>query len=199
MNNLSTEIVALSEIASCIALDDFRQLERKIKMYKINNFAPLKIYECILQSYLFCGFPAAIESLKIFRKYFKEFTITGIKYNIPEFRQKGINNCKLIYKKNYKKLIENMSMYSPDLKKWMIIEGYGKVLGRKGLSLLEREFINVTILCTRYYENQLHSHLKGCLYLGASKEDLKYLLNKIRVYGNKHNVNKGLILISRIA
>ncbi|MBK8550928.1 MAG: hypothetical protein IPL53_07665 [Ignavibacteria bacterium] len=198
MNKLSNDIISLAEIASSIAMDDLQHVEKKIKKYKINKYSPLKLYEGILQSYLFCGFPAAIESLKIFRKYFKEFNITGTKYNVTEFRQKGNFNCKLIYKKNYKKLIENMNSFSPDLKNWMIIEGYGKVMGRKGLSLLEREFMNISILCTKYYENQLHSHLKGCLYLGASKDDLNYLFNRIRVSKNKLNINKGINLMSRI-
>ncbi len=64
-----------------------------------------------------------------------------------------------------------MNSLSPDLKEWMMIEGYGKFLDRKGLNLLEREFINVSILVHRYIAKiNLHSHLKGCIYLGALKK-----------------------------
>jgi 4-carboxymuconolactone decarboxylase len=169
-----------------------------VKIYKSNEYSPTKLYEGILQSYLFCGFPAVIESFKIFRKYYKQFEINKTKYNVSDFRTKGKSNCKLIYKKNYKKLIENMNSYSLDLKEWMIIEGYGKVLGRKGLTLLEREYINVTILCTRYYENQLHSHLKGCMNLGASRNNLVVLLNNLQDQVKSANIKKGITIIDKL-
>lgn len=179
MKNISKEILSLAEIASSIASDNLYLTDFKIKTFKSKNFSSIKLYETILQSYLFCGFPAAIESLRIFRDYYPDFKFQKSRYDLNKFKIDGKNNCKLIYKKNYKKLIENMKNFSPDLKDWMIIEGYGKVLGRKGLSLLEREYINVSILITRLYLNQLHSHLKGCIHLGSDKELLTELLSAI--------------------
>lgn len=179
MNNISKEVLCLTSIASSIASDDLNRTDYLVEDYAKNGFSPDKLYETILQSYLFCGFPAAIESLRIFRSHFKHLNIKGSKYDINRFKTAGKVNCKLIYKKNYKKLIDNMKYLSPDLKDWMIIEGYGKVLGRKGLSLLERELINVSVLCTRFYKNQLHSHLKGCIHLGATKDLLSKLLHSL--------------------
>jgi alkylhydroperoxidase/carboxymuconolactone decarboxylase family protein YurZ len=179
MKNISKEVLSLAEIASSIASDNLNLTESKMETFKSKNFSSLKLYETILQSYLFCGFPAAIESLRIFRNYYPDFKFPKSRCDLNKFKAEGKHNCKLIYKKNYKKLIENMKYFSPDLKDWMIIEGYGKVLGRKGLSLLEREYINVSILMTRLYLNQLHSHLKGCIHLGANKELLSELLSAI--------------------
>lgn len=198
MKNISKEIISLIEISSFIASDDLISTNIKIREYKLNNFSGLKLYEAIIQSYLFCGFPAAIESLRIFRNHFKDFNIKKSNYDLKKFKAEGKINCKLIYKKNYKKLIENMNHFSPDLKEWMIIEGYGKVLGRKGLSLIDREFINVSILCTRLYLNQLHSHMKGCIHLGADKEKLTELLNAIRDNLAEKNVKSIRELINKI-
>lgn len=196
--NLPKEILILTEVSAAIASDDFILIENKIKKYKKNLMPAIKLYECILQSYLFCGFPAAIESLKIFKKYFSDFVLPKSNYNLAKFRNSGKINCKLIYKKNYKKLIENMNYFSPDLKEWMIIEGYGKVLNRKRLSLLEREYVNVSILCTRLYVNQLHSHMKGCIHLGANIDDLTELLMTIKNKINEDNFNKALQLIEKL-
>ena len=91
-----------------------------------------------------------------------------------------------------------MNLFSPDLREWMIIEGYGKVLGRNGLSLIEREFINVSILCTRLYLNQLHSHMKGCIHLGANKNSLSELLNAISENLPEKNVAVARELISKL-
>lgn len=198
MSKFSVNIRALTKIASSIAADDPVQTENEIKKYKLCSYSPLKLYEAILQSYLFCGFPAAIESLKIFRNHYTGFSKSKFIYNVKSFKAKGKINCKLIYKKNYKKLIENMNYFSHDLKEWMIIEGYGKVMGRKGLTLLEREFINVSILCTRLYYNQLHSHIKGCLHLGASKEDINELLNSIKENVGRSNIDSAKELLGKL-
>ncbi|MEO8665634.1 MAG: carboxymuconolactone decarboxylase family protein [Ignavibacteria bacterium] len=198
MYTLTKEILLLTEIAACIASDNFKLLQSKSNNYKKQGYDPLKLYELILQSYLFCGFPAAIESLKIFRKHFNDLEIQKYNHNVIEFRSSGIVNCKLIYKKNYKKLIENMNSLGPDLKEWMLIEGYGKVLGRPNLSLKDRELVNVAILCTHYYESQLHSHMRGCLNLGIDKKVIKKMLGNLKSISDMKNINKAMKLLDKI-
>ncbi|MFZ1320121.1 MAG: carboxymuconolactone decarboxylase family protein [Ignavibacteria bacterium] len=202
MNNIYNinEVIILSKLASLIAADDLKGTEKfVIRIKKSNNIEPEKIYETILQAHLFCGFPAAIESLKIFNTHFSDYKPKISKYNTSLFRILGIRNCKLIYKNNFKKLISNITELSLDLKDWMLTDGYGKVMGRKGLNLSEREFINVSVLCTRYYENQLHSHIKGCINLGCNPEDIKNMLSGLTESAGKLNVNKALKLLKTIS
>ena len=59
---------------------------------------------------------------------------------------RGIKNCKKIYGDKFDKLISNIKNFSPEMAEWLIVEGYGKVLGRKGLTLKEREVCIVSIL-----------------------------------------------------
>ena len=49
----------------------------------------------------------------------------------------------------------------------MVQEGYGKVLGRSGLSLVERELCIVALLAVLDVPKQLYSHLRGALNVGA--------------------------------
>ncbi len=199
MNCLTKEITMLSQIGASLAAGNFTLLESKIIAYKVNKFTELKLYECILQCYLFCGFPSAIESMRIFKKHYTKFKRKKSEYNYSKFKAAGSINCKLIYKKNYKKLIENINSYSPDLREWMIVEGYGKVFNRSGLSLIEREMINVAVLCIRYFENQLHSHMKGCINLGTSREDLKKLLSNIKSIAGIDNYKKANNLLDKLS
>lgn len=194
-----SETAILSELASAIATDRSENAENVVQKLKKSKIKADKIYETILHSYLFCGFPAVIETLKIFKIYFPEFKSDYQGYDILKYNSAGIDNCKLVYKNNFKKLIANMIYLSPEMKEWMIIEGYGKVMGRKGLSLREREFINLSILSTKYYENQLHSHIKGCLNLGASKSDILAVLKKIKKFTGTKNFTKSLKLLNHIA
>ncbi|HRB00115.1 MAG TPA: carboxymuconolactone decarboxylase family protein [Ignavibacteria bacterium] len=201
MNNIYNidEVIILSKLASFIAADDLKGTEKLIiRTKKLNKIEPEKIYETILQAHLFCGFPAAIESLKIFNEHFSDYKPKISKYNTSLFSIIGIRNCKLIYNNNFKKLISNITELSPDLKEWMLTDGYGKVMGRKGLNLSEREFINVSVLCTRYYENQLHSHIKGCINLGCDPLDIKNILSELTQTAGKQNVIKALKLLKSI-
>ncbi|MEO8446338.1 MAG: carboxymuconolactone decarboxylase family protein [bacterium] len=136
--------------------------------------------------------------MKIFTEVYPNFKKSRSAYDLRKFNLSGKRNCKLIYKNNYKKLIENMSLYSPDLKVWILTEGYGKVMDRKGLSLIDREYVNVTILCVNYYPEQLHSHLKGCLNLGATKIEIETLIHSIRRFMKPTNMNNTIKLLKRI-
>lgn len=198
MNYLNRNLLFLAKLCANIALDDLAKVQKVIKILNNNSTNPEKIYEAILQCYLFCGFPAVIETLIIFKKHFPSFSKKKTAYNVTSFKKKGIVNCKLVYKNNFKKLIENISSYSPDLKDWMIIEGYGKVLGRSGLSILEREFLNVAILASRFYGSQLNSHLRGCMHLGATKEELNSFLNKLTKTSGEKNIESAINLLKKI-
>ncbi|MBK8983284.1 MAG: carboxymuconolactone decarboxylase family protein [Ignavibacteria bacterium] len=193
-----TEVILMSKLASYIALDNLNGAEKIIQNAKKLKVEPGKIYEAILQSHLFCGFPAAIESLKIFSNHFTYFMPKIQNYDTGLFKVLGNHNCKLIYKNNFKKLLSNITKLSPDLKNWMITDGYGKVMGRKGLNLLEREFINISVLCTRYYENQLHSHLRGCLNLGCDPIFVKRILEELTETAGKMNIKKAQKLLKTI-
>ena len=190
----TAEIKGISRLAGAIASDDLKKVRQEIENC-IGTAKLEKTYEAILQSYLFCGFPAVIETLRIFNElsggYFKEKE----EFDSENFEARGVKNCRSIYKSNYDKLISNMEKFSPDLKQWMIIEGYGKVMGRAGLNLLEREFVNVAVLCTRYYENQLYSHLKGCINNGAGKEEIEEVLGCLVGIAKARNIERACELL----
>jgi alkylhydroperoxidase/carboxymuconolactone decarboxylase family protein YurZ len=194
-----SEILAITIIVSCIAAKKFRYLESVLNYVKLKKSIKVtKIFECILQVYLFCGFPATIESLKIFHNIFITYSSSEDKRKFDEFIEKGQKICKLIYRNNYEKLMINFIKLSPDLKNWMIIEGYGKVMGRKGLTVNERELINVAVLCTNYYEHQLYSHIKGAINTGSDINDVKRIINSTQLFNTKTNVRKALKVLNLI-
>ncbi len=193
----TTEIKGISRLASAIASDDLRKVKHEIEAC-LNSFDPEKTYETILQSYLFCGFPAVIESLRIFNELSKGFKKVSEEYDTVKFLNRGEKNCRAIYRTNFDKLLLNMEILSPDLKQWMIIEGYGKVMGRSGLNLLEREFVNVSILCTRYYENQLYAHIKGCINNGAADSEVEEVIKYLEGIASHRNIEKSIEVLYSI-
>lgn len=192
----NTEIMFLCELVSCVASKKTGNLDRILQKLNKNKVSPVKIYESVLQTYLFCGFPAAIVGIQAFSKHFK-ISISKESYNLKKFRERGKLNCKKVYQANYHKLVRNFDNMSPDLAEWMIIEGYGKVLGRENFSLRERELLNVAILCTNYYEHQLFSHLKGALNTGSSFEVVEKVISGTRNFNSARNIANALKLLKK--
>lgn len=58
----------------------------------------------------------------------------------------------------------------------MVVEGYGKVLGRPGLSLAVRELCVVALLVHQDAGPQLYAHLRGALNAGASELEVESAL-----------------------
>lgn len=128
-----------------------------------------KIYETILQSYLFYGFPSALEGVRVFYEVLCSHNSTlEVSEDIPftHWKNRGEKICEQVYKNHYSSLIHHLSQMSPELTDWMILEGYGKVLGRSVLPLETREFLNVAMLSQTTFVRQLHSHLHGALNTG---------------------------------
>ncbi len=193
---MSPDLLVLSRIASCCSSKQFKELDNLLKENITVN--PTRIYEVLLQLYLFNGFPATIESLKVFKSHFPEYKTINEQYNVKLFEKRGIINCKSVYTNNYDKLQQNIDNLSPDLAEWMIIEGYGKVMGRPELSMQERELINVAMLCTNFSEHQLYSHIKGSLNTGSDKEIVSEVIKSTVDYNGQSNIEKALEMLQTV-
>ena len=66
-----------------------------------------------------------------------------------------------------------MARFHPDLARWILEDGYGKVLSRPILSLRERELIVVAVLAALDLPLQLESHVRGALRVGATKRQVE--------------------------
>lgn len=144
-----------------------------------------KIYETLLQTYLFAGFPSALNSLKIFNEIFplpkKKNKI--LSYN--ELIVRGEKTCKKIYGNKFEKLINNVNSFSPELAGWLIIEGYGKVLSRRRLSLKERELSIIAVLTVLKFDDQLFSHINGAFRLGVKEKSIRKIFDILNIFKNK--------------
>jgi XTP/dITP diphosphohydrolase len=136
-----------------------------------------RLYEVLLQSYLFAGFPVALESLSVLDEVMKERYPEhrwddGEVLDVEVFRQRGEDLCRQIYGSVYDRMMEKLEGITPDLSEWMVVEGYGKTLSRPHLSTIERELCIVAQLAVLQRERQLVSHVRGALNVGAGIEEL---------------------------
>ena len=185
------ELIAF--ICASAALRKYNILKLLLAEAKQRKIKRMQIYESLLQNYLFTGYPNALNALKIFAQiYPAKKTDTYEDWDLIKYRERGIKNCRKIYGDKFEKLISNIKEFSPDLSDWLVLEGYGKVLGRKNLSLKQRELNIISVLSVQKFEPQLFSHINGAFRLNAGKkqvesviENLVYLGNSYRKFGLK--------------
>ena len=128
--------------------------------------------EVILQSYLFAGFPRALNAARMWR------AASGVRApssddlaeskHVGEWERDGEETCAIVYGAAYDMLRRNIRELHPALDTWMITDGYGKVLSRPALDLKRRELCIVAACAAAGQQRQLHSHLHGALNSGAS-------------------------------
>lgn len=160
------------------------------------------VEEVILQSYLFAGFPRALNAAREWRR------VSGVaapaadedalEASSAAWRAAGEATCAKVYGDFYDPLRRNIRQLHPALDAWMIVEGYGKVLSRPALDLLRREFCIVAACLAAGQDRQLHAHLHGALNVGATSDDLREVLTSLVGLVPDEAVARGHHLLSRV-
>jgi 4-carboxymuconolactone decarboxylase len=144
---------------------------------------PEWVEEVILQSYLFAGFPRALNAAREWRRISGRAapaTDEGEDFgNAARWRADGETTCATVYGPFYERLRHNIRSLHPALDAWMIVDGYGKVLSRPALDLRRRELCVVAACALARQDRQLHSHLHGALHAGASPAEVQDAINSI--------------------
>jgi len=186
----STRLLSILSAAIAVCSEDLT--ETILLFLKKDGFNRDAIYETVLQSYLFLGFPRMIEGAIVFNKVFGDFEegnkIEKISSDEAElWFSNGIKLCQQVYGTNYEILKNRFENISPEIFRWMVIEGYGKVLSRPKMTHIERELAEVAALIVDGRERQLLSHIMGSLNVGAKMELIKEVNLDIKpLAGNKN-------------
>jgi len=188
----------LPQIAAVSAINDFKLLRELIFQAKANRVPFSKFYETLLQNYLFAGYPSALSSLKILKEYYPGIKLPKVAdMNLYHFRKMGEVRCRKVYGDKFEKLIGNINNFSPELTEWLILEGYGKVLGRKGLLFKERELCIVAVLSAMKFEDQLYSHINGAIKAKASIQEIETVIKNLNFLERKSISGLGMKVLNR--
>ncbi|MEE8176141.1 MAG: carboxymuconolactone decarboxylase family protein [Gemmatimonadota bacterium] len=186
--------MALVRVAAAHASRDEQALRRRLIAARAAA-GPAAVEEVLLQAYLFLGFPAAIWAFGVWRAV--GGTADGEGSMSPgepssaalaeEWERAGEEVCRRVYAENYEKLRRNVRALHGELDRWMIQEGYGKVLSRPALDLVTRELCVVAALAVTSWKPQLHSHMRGALNAGASPPEVEAALEAGLAFGSEEN------------
>lgn len=132
--------------------------------------------EFFLQISLLLGVPFMLEGLEFLKSRARHATGPKRPISLREARRRGTSALRAVYGTQAGKLIKRLEELHPGLGRRILLDSYGQILSRRGLSLRERELINVTILFILRYEAQLYSHLRGALRAGIDVRTLSALI-----------------------
>ncbi len=185
-------------VCAAAVLRDEKHLRALIERSRLISVKEKPLYESLLQNYLFTGYPSAMISLKILKEYYPEFkNYSNERWDLNNYRQSGTKNCKKIYGRKFEILISNVKSFSPELSDWLLLEGYGKVMGRKGLSLKKRELNNVVVLTVLKFEDQLYSHINGAFRTKSTIDQIKKVITNLKIFGKAGLSSFGMRVLNR--
>lgn len=162
----------LAGYSAAIALADEPALSMMIKLGKDHSLGHREFYEMVLQSHLFLGFPRMLIAAEHLADQFEGISMSSVTEPVTPnesqaWFENGLTLCRRVYGASFDPLRTHVEAVAPEVFRWMIIEGYGKVLSRPGVSAIDRELAIVACLIIENRPKQLHSHMRGALNVGA--------------------------------
>lgn len=203
--DLSEHLRLVSSIASLQACGDRRNLAAILNL-AISDSDDLKIaYELLLQGYLFCGYPAAIESFFCLEQALKErcgFHMNNISARPLEssevLLERGALTGGKVHGDKFERINNKISALCPDLGYLMVAEGYGHVLSREGMDIKTRELAVVSSLTASGACRQLNSHIRGSRNVGCEDSEIYETIFTCLLWVSPERVIESLKLWSEI-
>jgi 4-carboxymuconolactone decarboxylase len=202
---LSERLRLVSSIASLQASGDRENLAAILDL-AITDGDDLSIaYELLLQGYLFCGYPRAIESFFCLERALRGkcgLDSGSISPRILEsssvLLRRGVSIGSKVHGDKFERINNKINALCPDLGYLMIAEGYGHVLSRKGLDIRTRELAVVASLTASGAQRQLNSHIRGCRNVGCKDSEIYEAIFTCLLWISPERVLESLELWSEI-
>jgi 4-carboxymuconolactone decarboxylase len=163
---------ALVALSAALATRDPEVVRRAVRRAAAEA-DPEGVEEVLLQAHLFVGFPDALAALALWRGAGGRPAPVGLGEGCAAWEARGERVCATVYGVNYPRLRANVAAIHPEMDRWMVEGGYGRVIGRPGLDLATRELCILALLAVWNTPRQLHSHLRGALNAGAAVEEVE--------------------------
>ncbi len=175
----------LAWYAAAVASADDTLMGQTIRVAREAGVERAALYEIVLQSYLFVGFPRMLIAAEHLDSVWpSDAVMPGGDYDphdsLAKRRVRGEEMCRRVYAGSYQLLRARVQSFAPQIWAWMIEEGYGKVLSRPQLDAATRELCTVAVLMVDLMPRQLHSHMRGALNVGATEENLRTVVEDLK-------------------
>jgi 4-carboxymuconolactone decarboxylase len=182
---LDAPTAALVRVAAAVARGRTPELTARLAAARDARVPGLWIEELLLQSMLVVGYPLALVAFGVWRDVGGPAPVEGdgaedlAHADWESWTARGAAVCREVYGRAYHKLLVNLRALHPALEDLVLVDAYGKVIGRPGLDLKRRELCTVAATAVLGTAEQLHSHLRGALNTGAAAAEIDAVLGAI--------------------
>jgi 4-carboxymuconolactone decarboxylase len=181
MGSLDQQTVALVRVAAATATGNEDKLRERMIAARAVDLPTQWVEELLLQTFLNVGYPLALVAFGVWRSVAGPVHGKDVGESIahPEWERwttRGVEACSQVYGRTYHKLLLNLRALHPAIEPLVVVDAYGKILGRPGLDARRRELCTLAAIAMLDAPRQLHAHLRGALNTGSSREDVDEVL-----------------------
>jgi len=172
---LDPQTLALVRVAAATATGDEAKLRQRMIAARAAEVPPLWVDELLLQSFLNVGYPLALVAFGVWRSVAGPPQETGESIAHPDWERwttRGVEACGAVYGRTFHKLMLNLRALHPAIEPLVVVDAYGKILGRAGLDPKRRELCTLAAIAMQNAPRQLHAHLRGALNTGSSRDEV---------------------------
>ena len=180
---LDSRTRALVHAAVSVASGDTVVLHERFIRARVAQVPPRWIDELLLQSLLNVGYALGLQAFGVWREVSPAPSAGLAEMGEPvaherwrNWAERGAAVCRAVYGRTYHKLLVNLRALHPALEALVVIDAYGKLMGRDGLDLKRRELCTIAEIAVLDTPRQLHAHLRGALNADATKEEIDDVL-----------------------
>jgi len=166
----------------CILVSGHYTLQKRESAFKLikrqKKLGARLFTELFFHLSLVLGFPTMLDGLeKLAKMGLLRMNHQGPMSPRQTLRSNGMRVLTKVYGNQTQKLLQSLKILHPHLPAMIVEDVYGKVVARRGMTLRERELVNITVLCVQGLERQLFSHVRGALRIGVSSSLLQKLFH----------------------
>ncbi|HYE76750.1 MAG TPA: hypothetical protein VEI97_02080 [bacterium] len=171
------QFVALARIAAAATLDDQIALAAALQVAIDLGFPHEAGYETLLQLVPYVGYPRVVHAMVTMHANFPTyFSLRGERPSEP-WAAHAVGTWPMRGEQIFIQLWgpeawgrRNLSDLSPELGEWFIADTFGRIFGRPGLTLLEREVVVLGTLLAQGSFRELANHRRAIHHLGGPEE-----------------------------
>lgn len=177
----STVLSALAQIAAAGVAAQYDKAEQLFVKGKEAGLSELQMYEAVLNLVPYTGYPRTLNTMSRFQKVYPQYvqnrsggkelrpTEPWQQYAVGAWVERSANIRQQlgVGGPDAEALTKQLTQLSPELAEWAAYDAFGRIFGRVGLSLLERESVVMGALIAQGAP-QIAVHYKALLRVGGS-------------------------------
>ena len=182
---LDPQTRALVRVAIAVATGDTAVLKERLLEARAAGAPTAWVDELLLQSLLNVGYALGLQAFGVWREVNpapRDAGEAGERLAHEGWRdwlERGARVCEAVYGRTYHKLLVNLRGLHPALEALVVVDAYGKLIGREGLDLKRRELCKLSEIAVLDTPRQLHAHMRGALNTGSAPEEVEEVLDLV--------------------